>query len=472
MGRRSRFLLLLFLPVIAGVSATILSPVLRRRIIQEVDVALRWKGGDAKPVEPSRITGRVVAELVSGDGNRLKVPGHVVEALGIRTTAARIANEARSLSLSGSLALDANRLARVHPRFDGEVVEVGSIPDPEASTQPGETPARPLRFGDEVKEGQLLAVLWSTALGEKKSEYVDALSRLRLEQETLERLERLLKDQAIPERNVREAKRAVEADEIAVVRVERTLLSWRLTDEEIGSVKAEAEQMHAHKNTRDTARERSWARLEVRAPFAGTVVEKNVTVGDIASTTSDLFKIADLRRLAVWAHIYEEDLPILLALPSPLRWTVRLKSDPAAEPLTGVIEEIGDIIDPNQHTALVMGHVANPAGHLRAGQFIMASIPLPDDPGEVEIPTTALIEDGDESVVFVQPDPRETSYELRHVKIVRHTSQVAYVRSPVAGPGGEARSGAIVRGELVVSSGALELRASLKELQAAGRDSK
>ena len=471
MGMRSRYLLFFLVFVVAGVGAASTSPVVRRRVIQLVDAAKLGKREEAKPAESTPAAGRPVAGLVSGFDDRLKVPSDVVKALGIRTTAARRAAEARTLSLSGSLALDANRLARVHPRFDGEVVEVGTTPDPDARSLSGETPVRPLRFGDEVKEGQLLAVLWSTALGEKKSEYVDALSRLRLEQETLERLERLLKDQAIPERNVREAKRAVEADEIAVVRVERTLLSWRLTDEEIESVKSEAKQMHTHKSTRDKARERSWARLEVRAPFAGTVVEKNVTVGDIASTTSDLFKIADLKRLAVWAHIYEEDLPILLALPTPLDWTVRLKSDPAAEPLMGRIEEIGDIIDPNQHTALVMGHVANSTGRLRAGQFIVASISLPEDPREVEIPTSALIEDGDESVVFVQPDPNEPSYELRHVTIVRHTSEVAYVRTTSA-RGGEDRSKAIGLGEQVVSSGALELRASLKELRAAARESK
>ena len=373
------------------------------------------------------------------------------------------------LSLSGSLALDANRLARVHARFDGEVVEIGTVPDASARTGPGEAPSRHIRFGDEVAEGQVLAVLWSTELGEKKSEYVDALSRLRLDQETLQRLERLLKDQAVPERNVREAKRAVEADEIDVVRVERTLLSWRLTDEEIASLKAEAEQMHGDRRMRDKGRERSWARLEVRAPFAGTVVEKNVAAGDIVAPTSDLFKIADLRRLAVWAHIYEEDLPTLLALPAPVRWNVRLKSDPAAEPLAGVIDEIGDIIDPNQHTALVMGHVSNPAGRLRAGQFITASIPLPPDPGEVEIPTSALVEDGEESVVFVQPDPGEPRYELRRVQIVRHTSDVAFVRAD-GGPAG--KSGTVGLGERVVSSGALEMRAALKELRASARESK
>ncbi|MDG3007360.1 hypothetical protein [Paludisphaera mucosa] len=95
---------------------------------------------------------------------------------------------------------------------------------------------------------------------------------------------------------------------------------------------------------------------------------------------------------------------------------------------------------------------------------------MPTDPNEIEIPTSALVEDGDESVVFVQPDPGRPSYELRHVAILRHTSDVAFVRAaaPRAGEGDLAKAVAI--GERVVVSGALELRAALKELRAAARD--
>ena len=148
--------------------------------------------------------------------------------------------------LAGSLALDPNRLAQVHPRFAGEVVEIATVPDEEECGSNGGTATRPLRFGDEVRKGQLLAVLWSTALGEKKSEYVDALSALRLEMGTLERQEALLKDKAIAVREVREARRNVEAAEIDVERVERTLRSWRLTDAEIAAIRAEADQIREH----------------------------------------------------------------------------------------------------------------------------------------------------------------------------------------------------------------------------------
>ena len=54
------------------------------------------------------------------------------------------------------------------------------------------------------------------------------------------------------------------------------------------------------------------------------------------------------------------------------------------------------------HTALLRGQVSNPRGRMVAGQFITAAIQLPPPADEVEVPTEALIEDGTNSVVFVQ----------------------------------------------------------------------
>src|SRR5262249_36187269 len=162
----------------------------------------------------------------------------------------------------------------------------------------------------------------------------------------------------------------------------------------------------------------------VRAPLAGVIVEKNLNLGDIVDTSQDLFRIADVSHLAVWVHAYEENLPALLALPPQDRtWEVRLKAEPNAPAIKGTIEEIGYVLAPNQHTALVMGHVENRQpgwptngggeGPLRAGQFVTATVSLPPPSGVVAVPATALVEDGNESIVFVQEDPARHEYTLR-----------------------------------------------------------
>jgi cobalt-zinc-cadmium efflux system membrane fusion protein len=429
------------------------------------DVKSWWKGpsGEAPAGKPEG-----GAELAD-QPDTLRLPPDVVKAFGVRTAAAKKATGPRPLTpLDGWLALDTNHLARARARFPGEVVTLGEVANGDAENGGlGPTRLRPVRFGDRVEKGQLLAVVWSKDFGEKKSELVDAISHLRIDQEQLEKLQQLYQRAATSEYNVRQAERNVESDRVAVDKAVRTLRSWRLTEEEIDAIRAEADWLRKNPQKDNRKWDKDWARVEVRASQDGTVLERNVSVGDIVDSTTDLFKLADLDYLVVWANAYEEDLPALQALPRPIHWTVSLKADPKAPPLRGTVEQIGDIIDPAQHTALVLGRVDNRARLMRAGQFIKAVIDLPPPPDEVEVPTTALVEDGRESIVFVQGERTRPQYTLRRVVVARRQPDRVYLRDRLT-PEEAARGLHPVRpGEAVVTAGAVELKAALEDLQAA-----
>ena len=148
----------------------------------------------------------------------------------------------------------------------------------------------------------------------------------------------------------------------------RTLQSWRICKEEIDHVRAEADRLSPEKAPDREEMVAQWAKLEVLSPLDGTVIERNVALGDLVDTNIDLFKIADLSRLRVVAHAYEEDLPSLDALKADRRaWSVAIGSGPDAATRQGRFDRVGCIIDPNQHTALVMGWVGivDPAHHQR-----------------------------------------------------------------------------------------------------------
>ena len=212
-------------------------------------------------------------------------------------------------------------------------------------------------------------------MGEKKSELVAIASQLSLHKQALERLAKLYEKGEIPERLYRDAEHDVQEDEVAMARVLRTLQTWRIPDEEIAAVRAEAERLIAGNATRSEELAQQWARVEIRAALDGVVLERNIAVGDIVSTEDDLFKVADLSRLRVLAYAYEENLPKLDALsPEQRKWTVSLPANPEMPPQEGTFDRIGSIIDPTQHTALVMGWVDNAAGTLRAGQFVTATV--------------------------------------------------------------------------------------------------
>src|SRR5262249_14380468 len=145
-------------------------------------------------------------------------------------------------------------------------------------------------------------------------------------------------------------------------------------------------------------------------PSDGTILEKNVVEGDLVDSGDELFKIADLSVLTAWAHVYEEDLAVLKSMPRPIQWKLRVNADPASAEIVGRLDRIGSMIDHNEHMGLLSGLVQNPNGTLGVGQFITATVELPQEEGIVEIPTRALVEDGEESVVLVQRDPAQPKF--------------------------------------------------------------
>jgi cobalt-zinc-cadmium efflux system membrane fusion protein len=396
----------------------------------------------------------------------------VVELNGIRTAKATPPTRKRKLELRGQLNFDPDSLVHIRGRFPGQIIKLREIEEPNAalSTESLKT-KREISFMDRVRKGDVLAELWSRELGEKKSELVSALIRLRVDQQNLKQYLRTYQQAAAPEKTVREAQRLVEQDETEVEKTRMTLRSWLLSTEQIDEVAAEAERLHREpeegrpQDGRRVKVEDEWAKVEIKAPRDGTIVEKNVVEGDIIDTDADLFKIADLSRLLVVANVYEEDLRYLEQVERPIPWTITINSMPNRDPISGYIERFGEVIDPKEHVALVFGRIDNPREDLLAGQFIKAAIEIPERPDVVEIPTRALVEDGSESVVLVRIDNEHHRYASRRVIVWRRYHDIVRVRSKLTDEEREQGFKELHEGEEVVAAGALELKAALEQQQ-------
>ena len=383
-------------------------------------------------------------ERVSDD--TVIVPAELARKFGLHISDTSVESEPVKLpSLYGVLALDNDCLSHIHARFGGEVVEVGQL-----ETDGGKP--RSIRVGDRVKKGQLLAVIWSTDLGAKKIELMNALAKLRSEEDLRDRLKKLALDGGTPGRSYRDAEKEVQTRLAEVANAELTLRTWRLSDEDITKIRQEADRLADSQIP--AAELKEWARVEVRAPIDGVILEKNVSVGALIDTTSELFKIGDTSHLSVWAHVYEEDLPLLESLPQPISWTVSVPSRAGSE-FTGTLDRISAVIDPAQHTALVAGRVENKAGDLKVGQFVTVTIELPPSREELELPVTAVVEDGRQSVVFIENEVDPYCLTRRHVKVVRRCRDRIYVKSEVDG---------VRPGLRIVSAGALMVNNAMEQL--------
>jgi cobalt-zinc-cadmium efflux system membrane fusion protein len=371
--------------------------------------------------------------------------------LQIRTVEVKPAPPPEPLRLPGSLVLDPNRLVVVHTRFSGELVRIAM------SGHNGS--ARPLRYGDRVNKGDVMGVVWSKDIGEKKSELVDAVSKLEADRNTLKALKSAAEG-AVARIKIVEAQRNFDADSIALARADRTLRSWRLSEDEIQAVYQEAEDVR--KGITDPTNDKSWAELEIRAPISGLIVEKNFNEGAMVDPDDALFQIADLSQLMVMAYVYEEDLPALKKLP-PLdwKWKIDLKSDPHDKPIEGMFDLIGTIIDSDSHTGVVMGWVDNFQANHAAGQFITATVELTADSNLVVIPTSALIEEGGSSYVFVETNADRREFTRRKMVVTRRGRQTVFVCGEAAAAERGCAGQSLSPGDKVVVTMVLELSAEL-----------
>jgi cobalt-zinc-cadmium efflux system membrane fusion protein len=427
----------------------------------------------------------------------LRLSARAAKALGINQNTIVAAKEPTALRAlppqMGTLGFDNNRLFAVRSRFPGEVNEIMDCPPdqrgsfPLKSTVPGKSFEPPVRtekgrqftIGDRVKKGDLLAIVWSKDLGDKKANLIDAIIDLRRDSARLKDLEKLYYEGSVSAATFYEAERTVKKDINARNAAERTLRMWKLDDAEINQVLKEAATIDEDK--RDPVKEKDWARVEIRAPNDGIIVELNNNTGDWVDPSNfgtPMFRIADVSKLQVWLSPLEEYLPVLqdfLKKPSttPLAWDIYLQADPKAPPLTGTLVRLAPSLDYAQHTPLLVGLVDNPKGNLLVGQFVTATIYVPLEDNLVEIPSMAINEEKGQSVVFVQrqPDKQPLDFTLRAVSVVYRFKDVVYVRSAAPAnqdeePVDGLRVEALHAGDRVVTESVVELTKALRDLEA------
>jgi len=427
------------------------------------------------PVKQPVLKQRLAVELAEDIPHTLIVPQRVRESLGIQEgMVAKAPAQACPLVMPGATALDPSRVMRIRTRFNAEVREIPQVVDTDRRTPSGETAYREIRPGDRVKKDDVLAVVWSIDVGGRKSDLVDALVQLKLDEKRLKAREDLYAKGGLPEDTLNQTRHDVIGDRNAKERAERTLRTWNVPEREIREVYEEADLAFARDGKRDKAKEQRWARSELIAPRDGTIVERNVSVGEyVADNTVNLLTLADVDRLLVIANPPEDQLPDLLALkPDQLRWNLQMIGL-GSIPIEGQIDEIGYILDANQHTAVVKGYIDNPDDKLRAGQFVSATVNLPPPPDVVEVPLTALAEDGKQSFIFVQPDPAQPRYTMRRVQVSHRFEDTAFVRSrltpaeekltPEETAQGMQPRQPLKPGERFITNGVLELRAALED---------
>jgi membrane fusion protein, heavy metal efflux system len=319
----------------------------------------------------------------------------------------------QSLTLPGEIVLNADKVAHIVPRVAGIVQRVDK------------------NLGDEVRAGEIMAILESRELAEAKAAYLAAQQRLALAEANLKSAAELHAKKIMPDLELLAIQKAKAEAEIEFRSADNKLHALGIAEEQL-------EEMPNHAA--------SLAMYELRAPFAGTVVEKHCSLGEVLDGDSDAFVLADLSTVWVKITVYTQDMGRVR-----IGQAVQIRADGAGTTATGNVCYVAPVANEATRTLYARVDLPNPERQWRPGTFVTASVVFDRQAVPVAVPIDALQRIKSDSVVFVAEG---AGFEPRTVTVGRMNHTRAEITD------------GLKPGERYVSKGAVILKAELGKSQA------
>ncbi|WP_332847267.1 efflux RND transporter periplasmic adaptor subunit [Pseudomonas lactucae] len=334
------------------------------------------------------------------DERAIELTAQQIEAAGIQLDQARPRPINTLLTLPGEVRFDEDRTSHIVPRAAG-VVEAVTV-----------------NLGQSVEKGQLLAVIASQQISDQRSELVASERRLELARTTFQRERQLWQDGISAEQDYLLARQALQEAEIALNNARQKIAALSGSRVRVGG-----------------------NRYELRAPFAGVVVEKHLGVGEVVSETSNALTLSDLSQVWVTFGVFPKDLnQVRVGKP------VTVSSTEMGTEVRGTVAYVGSLLGEQARTATVRVSVPNPHAVWRPGLFVSVQLATDTTQAKVTVPQAAIQTVEDKPSVFVRTP---AGFITRHLEL--GVSENGYV---------EVRQG-LDAGEQVATVGSFILKSEL-----------
>jgi len=296
---------------------------------------------------------------------KVRLRPEVVHAARIKTAPAALDSLPITVDLTGEVAADPDKSARLAARVAGRIVEVK------------------VREGDRLKAGQTVAILDSPELARARATLASAAARATVARLNADRLRRL------------EAKSLASGQEASAAEAEAAAL-----EAEAGA----ARQTLSASGQGAEAATGAGARVTIRTPIAGFVLGRDAVQGQSVDAEHVIAVVGDLERAYFLGRLFEKDLA---RVKQGAHAEVRLNAYPS-DVFEGQVETIGKQLDPAARTVTARILVRNHADLLKVGLFGTARVVAgAANPARkrVVVPLSAVTQLPDRNVVFVlQPD--------------------------------------------------------------------
>ena len=237
-------------------------------------------------------------------------------------------------------------------------------------------------LGSNVAENQTVAKIWSASIAE-------AVAKAVLSHQTLERERKLRADRVTSEQDLQ----AAEATHRSACQQLRTL---GFTEEQIDRLSLKPQEQ---------------VLMEVRAPFAGEIVERNAVRGALVNTGQPLFTVAD--RSTVWAMLQVPEAALARVKTGQ---AVELRVDSLPEKVfMGKLTWIGPGVDERTRMVRARAEFANPDRLLKDTMFVTTRILASETAGAMLVPSSAIQRIEGRTFVFVKRG--EDLFDIRAVRL-------------------------------------------------------
>ncbi|MFW6159938.1 MAG: efflux RND transporter periplasmic adaptor subunit [Acidobacteriota bacterium] len=345
-----------------------------------------------------------------------------IQAWKIRVARTRKTPAIRITTLSGILSLNLNQTSYISPFVTGKVASLATD------------------LGRKVVKGQVLLTLNSPEYAQAQADFLQARARLNLSRQEFERAQRLFEKQAIEEKEY--LRRKAEHEKLATEygTLESILHSYGLDHSQIEKLIQNCENLKEG----EALCQITDPYIPLYSPLSGTVIFRQVVLGEHVNPEQTLLTVSDLSRLWVILDAYEKDLPYIQEKAEII---IRAALYPDKDFL-GKIDTIGDMIDQKLRTVKIRADVDNSLGLLKPNMYIQAVI-KDEDPNRliITLPEEAVQSLNGEKIVFVEEASGE--FSVCHVEV---GEQVENERIIITGLG---------EGEKVVVEGAFSLKVEL-----------
>jgi cobalt-zinc-cadmium efflux system membrane fusion protein len=274
-------------------------------------------------------------------------------------------------------------------------------------------------IGSHVNAGNPLVEIDSHEVAEAKGEYLKKEAARNLAQRTAEREKKLFEKKISAEAEVLEARARLSGAEVELSNARTRLLRLGVPETEIAAME--------HKSLDRTA-----GLLVVRAPQAGTVLEKHASPGEHIEPGKDLFLLTDLAEVWVWVDLREGDIPSMARrtngsggkLPAIVR-------APDGREYRGTLDVLSGTMQEQTRTLKARVVVPNPDGLLRPGMFVTIRVFFPGGEGRaLAVPKASVLSDEGRSFVFVH---QEGEYWVRRpVTVGRNVGDMVEIVSGIS----------------------------------------